>query len=136
LDKGIAFIREQEILLRGAVWYVTVDIRVTEYARVIGLTQGLEELALNLGDDPARRQELRYLSMLAGELQGKLNDVIQMLPSGSRTKRGILSLGGKALKFLFRAALSEDLGPINGKIDSLSGDRISARRRSEDDSQP
>jgi hypothetical protein len=120
LDKGLAFVREKEILLRGAVWYVTVDLSVSEYSKVIGgLAQSLQDLTLNLGDEPARRQELRYLSMLAGELKGKLDNVLQMLPRDTRTKRGIFSLGGKALKFLFGAALSEDLEPINSKINNL-----------------
>ncbi|PNF30504.1 hypothetical protein B7P43_G10878 [Cryptotermes secundus] len=44
---------------------------------------------------------------------------MQMLPKGKREKRGILNLGGKALKFLFGAALSEDLGPLNDKIERL-----------------
>jgi hypothetical protein len=119
LDMGVAFVCEHEILLRGAVWDATVDICVTEYAKAIGeLTEGLEDLALSLGNDPMRRQELRYLSMVAGELQGKLDNILQMLPRGPRTKRGILSIGGKTLKFIFGAALSEDLGPINNKIET------------------
>jgi hypothetical protein len=120
VDKGIAFVRDKEILLRGAVWYVTVDLSVAEYTKVIkGLTESLQDLTLNLGDEPAQRQELRYLGMLAGELKGKLENVLQMLPRDARTKRGIFNLGGKALKFLFGAALSEDLGSINNKVDNL-----------------
>jgi hypothetical protein len=33
MDKGIAFVREHEILLRCAVWYVTVDVSITEHRR-------------------------------------------------------------------------------------------------------
>jgi hypothetical protein len=42
-----------------------------------------------------------------------------MLLGERRGKRGILNLDAKALKFLFGAALSEDLGPINRKIKTL-----------------
>jgi hypothetical protein len=77
--------------------------------------KGLEDLTFYAGRDVVLRQELRYVSQIAGELQRKMNDLLYMLPCERRVKRGILDLGGKALKFLFRAALSEDLGPINKK---------------------
>jgi hypothetical protein len=112
-------VREREILLRGAVWDVTVDISVTDYAKVKGeLTKDLEDLAASLGNDPVRRQELRYLSMVARELRGKLDNILQMLPRGPRTKRGILSIGVGS-QISFGAALREDLGPINNKIENL-----------------
>ena len=53
------------------------------------------------------------------ELQAKIDNIIQMLPREQRIRRGVLSLGGKALKFLFGAALSEDLDPLNAKIENL-----------------
>jgi hypothetical protein len=102
------------------VWYVTLDIGVAEYAEAIGgLTRGLKDLASNLVDDLTQRQELRYLHVLAEELQGKINNILQMLPREPRTRRRIFSIGGKALKFLFGAALGEELEPINGKMEKL-----------------
>jgi hypothetical protein len=91
--------------MRGAVCYVTVDFSVTEHARVTGeLTKGLEDLTFNVGRDLAQRQELRYVSKTAGELQEKVDNLLQMLPCERRVKRGMLSLGGKALKFFFRSS--------------------------------
>jgi hypothetical protein len=93
---------------------------VTEHAKVIrGLTQGIKDLAANLGNAHVQRQELRYVGMIARELQEKIDNLLQMLPRERRVKRGMLNLGGKALKFLFGAALGEDLGPINDKIETL-----------------
>ena len=98
----MAFLMEREILLRGAVWHVTVDFGVKQHAQAIGdLIKGLGDLTFTRGRDPAQRQELRYASKLAGELQGKVDYLMQMLPRGKRERRGILNLGGKALKFFF-----------------------------------
>jgi predicted RNA-binding protein with EMAP domain len=106
--------------MRGAVWYVTVDFSVTKHTRVIReLTKGLEDLTFNVGRDLAQRQELRYVSKIAEELQEKVENLLQMLPRERRVRRGMLSIGGKALKFLFGAALSEDLGPIIDRIEIL-----------------
>jgi hypothetical protein len=116
LNKLIAFEQERGILMRVAVWYVTTDFGVATHAKAIGdLAEGLEDVAFYAGRDVVLRQELTYVSQIAGELQKKTNDLLHMLPRERRVKRGILNLGGKALKFLFRAALSEDLGPINKK---------------------
>jgi hypothetical protein len=106
LDKGIALVRKREIVLRGAVWYVTVDMSISEYAKVIGLTRGFEDLTSTLRDDPTRRQELRYLHMLAEELQGKVDNILQMLPKGPRAKRGIFSMGGRLSYFFSEQPLA------------------------------
>jgi hypothetical protein len=53
------------------------------------------------------------------ELKGKLVGIAKMLPRATRVERSPLSIGGKALTFLFGAALSEDISAVNDKIDAL-----------------
>ena len=87
MDRGIAFVREREILLRGAMWYVTVDVSVTEHAKIIGgLRKGLEDLIFTAGRDTILRQELRYVSSIVEELQAKIDNIIQMLPREQRIR--------------------------------------------------
>ena len=75
-----------------------VDFSVKEHAQAVGdLIKGLGDLMFAVGRDTAQWQELRYASNLAEELQGKVNDLLQMLPK-ERVKRGLVNLGGKALK--------------------------------------
>ena len=42
-----------------------------------------------------------------------------MLPGTNRSKRGILSIVGKTLKFLFGTALSDDIVRLDQKVDEL-----------------
>jgi hypothetical protein len=83
------------------VWYVTVDVSVTEHAKVIrGLTQGIKDLAANLGNAPVQRQELRYMGMIARELQ-KMDNILQMLPRERWVKRGDAQPRGARLSSFF-----------------------------------
>ncbi|PNF21224.1 hypothetical protein B7P43_G04197 [Cryptotermes secundus] len=57
VDKGMAFLMEQEILMRGAVWHVTMDFGVKEHAQAISdLIKGFGDLTFTVGRDPAQRQ--------------------------------------------------------------------------------
>jgi hypothetical protein len=53
------------------------------------------------------------------ELIDKVATLEQTLPTANRSKRGILSTGGKTLKFLFSTALSNDIVKLDQKVEGL-----------------
>jgi molybdenum cofactor biosynthesis enzyme MoaA len=61
-----------EIGESDATWYLTVDIQITEYTRVIrDLTIGVEDVMVTAVGEPTLRQELRYLRDRIEELRGR-----------------------------------------------------------------
>lgn len=115
MGQGVAFVPEGESLLTGAVWHLSVDLGVAEYARLTeDLSRDLDELVTRSADDLVTRKEVLHLRNLVEVLKDKTAGIAQILP---RVARSLISLGGKALKFLFGTAINEDIANVNHKIE-------------------
>jgi hypothetical protein len=62
LTGGVAFVHRQELMATGAVWKLTVELDVREYARAIrDIRRDVDELILRCDRHEATHRELSYL---------------------------------------------------------------------------
>jgi hypothetical protein len=57
--------------------------------------------------------------MMAKEIIWKIHGMERILSGGTRFKRSLLSLGGRAMKYLFGTALTADITLLNNRIDEM-----------------
>lgn len=143
MNQGMAFEKQQDILISDDKWTVVLNYDLT----TVG--QEAEELLDLLAIVTKLTNQQRTLETAAGqqlyanfkvEVQriknninryvSEINELLRLLPQ-RKNKRGLLNVGGTALKFLFGTLDDNDLENINRKlqilaenVDSVSHDSI------------
>ena len=80
------------------------------------IQQDLDQLLTKYPLQTPLKREITHLKIMTKELTHNIATLEQILPGTNRSKRGILSIVGKALKFLFGTALSEDIVRLDQKF--------------------
>lgn len=136
IDKGLVFTKEEEILITGDSWVLSTDISLHAFYNTIAEFDNLLDEAMKQDHEVGKgmdsrmatyvneivSKELNIIQNDLGKTKTKLNNLVKTIApfEQHREKRGLLDIGGVALKFLFGTADSDDLIEINKKIDSLA----------------
>lgn len=127
---GAVFVREGEVILSNEYWRIALEMDVSgipaQLERVLDRIDNFREW--QRGDDGWSIYNNDYLVLLkhrVHELIKKAKGVRAILP-GQRGKRGLVDIGGKALKFLFGTPDSEDLRDIHKRLADVQsrGDEV------------
>ncbi|XP_046383291.1 uncharacterized protein LOC124153927 [Ischnura elegans] len=139
LGQGIAFVKEGYFLLSGNYWTIVVDVGLEHFLATVGMLISEVKQIQNFNHAPFfdtqnstnSSVELRFLSarMLEKETRMLLNEANNImtqlwrmestLSQNPRQKRGLINLGGDALKFLFGTLNDDDLLQLNRQISAL-----------------
>lgn len=131
---GLIFIKEDEFLLSGDKWIISLDVDLAEYDRsvtkavwAINLIQDVVINQTHLSKaENATLNQLRVETKLLGNdalLVGQaFSSLLGTLTPQARSERGLINLGGSALKFLFGTLDNGDLQTLSHRIDSVAGD--------------
>jgi hypothetical protein len=116
---GEVLIHQKDVQLVRSAWHLSVDLSIKEYlASVRYIQQDLDQLLTKYPSQTPLKTEITHLKNMT-ELTDKIATLEQMLPGTNRSKRGILSIVGKPLKFLFGTALLDDTVRLDQKVDEL-----------------
>lgn len=135
MDKGLVFLKEEEILLTGDNWILTTDVDIAAYHVILdsfeGILDQITEIDLALGKnmiiemknqlDQIVSKEITILKADTIKIKQKLNNLVKTVApyKSDRVKRGLINAGGNVLKWLFGTADNNDLLEVNNKISNL-----------------
>ena len=146
LREGLVFIPKGDFLLSGNRWIIVTDISYRHYEDLLGNLQRdfltfssfLANVTSELeGNQPKGTDHgtsftklLQYLKTKEGShllretkwMMKTIKGLKEMFASNGeeRPKRGLINLGGKALKWLFGTMDSDDMKRINYKVEALA----------------
>ena len=113
-------IHQKDVQLVRSAWHLCVDLSVQEYlVSERYIQQDMDQLLTKYPSQTPLKREITHLKIMTREFTDKMATLEQMLPGTNRFKRGILSIVGKTLKFLFGTALSDDIVKLDQKVDEL-----------------
>ena len=124
---GVAFLDQGKFVLTNAKWTMVFDLPIED---LITQLQSLRRQVTHLHNSRAwmKPQDVFMLPILAHEgvsleaaakqLETEIESFNWIVPP-RKFKRGLINVGGKALKFLFGVADESDLQHVNGRIDAL-----------------
>jgi hypothetical protein len=137
-DKGLIFMKDRDILLTGDKWTLAVNIALDDYANLIqGMRFILAQTKRNIGIHKSPNKdiidihwdEIDRLNKITDELQVDLLSVSKLLSeevpfkyggtSKRRDRRGLLTVFGYGLKYLFGTADAKDVKRLNAVCDNL-----------------
>lgn len=124
---GVLFLPQGEMLVTGDYWRVVIEINVTKIQMNISqLQESVRDARIALAGAVATAPKLTLLSTVVEESEEIIEDmertcrvIEEMLPH-SRPRRGLLNIGGKAIKVLFGNPDAEDLEAIHGELEKLN----------------
>jgi uncharacterized coiled-coil DUF342 family protein len=120
MGAGVVLLHRKDVQLVQSVWHLSADISVKEYlASVRYIKQDVDHLLAKYPSQSPVERELTHLKTMTRELIDKIATLEQMLPTANWSKRGILSVVSKTLKFLFGTALSNDILKLDQKVEEL-----------------
>lgn len=134
LKAGLIFIKEDEFLLSGDKWTISLDVDLGEYessvSKAVSEINLIQQVFMN--QTHLTRAENATLSQLRAETRLLVSDALLVeqafssllgtLTPHSRKERGLINLGGSALKFLFGTLDNGDLQALSHRIDGVAGD--------------
>ena len=124
---GVAFLDQGKFVLTNAKWTMVFDFPIED---LITQLRSLRRQVIHLQNSRAwmKPKEVFMLPILAHEgvslevvakqLEKEIESFKWLVPP-QKFKRGLINVGGKALKFLFGVADESDLQHVNGWIDAL-----------------
>lgn len=136
IAKGLLYLREDDILLSGSKWSIAVDINLNDYRQVIQhFFETINKITTFIETPTGKHKDVYYamktsLNVISREIktlttQATLiqsqfeNLVLTLTPKPSRTRRGLINVGGTVLNLLFGTLDSDDLENIHAKIESI-----------------
>jgi prophage DNA circulation protein len=141
LDKGLVFLRERELLVTGNYWNLVINFDVQWYQTAL---QFNEQVFKQLEWSRSHRiqpnkfmdwEEVEQARAAVNQVDQELSPLSKLLsvPKDAdlihRKKRGLINIGGEALKFLFGIATTQQLQEIHVTVESIKtreGDVIHA----------
>ena len=112
------FLKEEDIILTDDIWYVTTELNVNSY----------EEAVLTIRNDlrtmyESKREftclaELRQKEVLLDTLETRIHNFRHLLPKPDN-RRGLMNIGGTALKALFVVATASDVLRLHQTVEEL-----------------
>jgi hypothetical protein len=124
ISVGTAFFNEYEMQVTGSFWNLGFNINISNHGEIAqAALRDMEELVKATEVESEIRREIGNLQMMA-EITRKINSM-ELILSGARFKRRLLSLGGRVMKYLFWTALTADITSLNNRIDEM--DRTQGR---------
>jgi len=111
-------LKQEDIVLTDDAWHVTAELNVNPY----------EEAVLTIWNDvrvmyESKREftsiaELRQIEVLLDTLETRIHNFRHLLPKPDN-RRGLINIGGTALKALFRVATASDVMRLHQTIEEL-----------------
>jgi phage tail protein X len=141
LDKGLVFLRERELLVTGNNWNLVINFDVQCYQTAL---QCIEQVFKQLEWSRSHRiqpnkfidwEGVEQASAAVNQVDQELSTLSKLLPIPKdadlihRKKRGLINIGGEALKFLFGIATTQQLQELHATMESIrtrEGDVIHA----------
>ena len=123
LKKGLVYLYQQDLIVTGNFWNVTLNLYLNWYRAHLNLIY----LVLKRIDVYRKQprmvdkqkyvnwQELKYVQTIWEQLNLELEDLENLLPV-NRRKRGILNLGCDVLNFLFGTATRAELQTLHEAV--------------------
>jgi len=112
------FLKQEDIILTNDAWHVTTELNVNSY----------EEAVLTIRNDlrtmyESKREftsiaELRQIEVLLDTLETRIHNFRHLLPKPDN-RRGLMNIGGTALKALFVVATASDVLRLHQTIEEL-----------------
>lgn len=122
-DKGLIFIKEEDITLTTDKWTIVATIETDDFDAILGQIQALlSYLETQSGSNQSLPSIPLYeLSRLRMKLQTTRKQVfnLKLLLPTKRTKRGLVNGLGTVLKFLFGTLDDDDYQTLNTKLERL-----------------
>jgi hypothetical protein len=131
LDKGLVFLREREFLITGNYWNPVINFDIQWYQTAL---QYIEQVFRHLEWSQNHRnqtnkfinwEEVKQARAAVDQVEQELSTISKLLPVSKETgltprrKRGLLNIGGEALKFLFGIATTQQLQELHDTIENI-----------------
>ena len=118
INSSIVFLKKEDIILSNDAWRVATEINVNPY----------EEAVLTIRNDlrtiyESKREftsiaEVRQIEILLDTLETRIQDFRRLLPKPD-SRRGLMNIGGTALKALFGVATASDVLHLHQAVEEL-----------------
>ena len=117
-NNSVMFLKQEDIILTDDAWHVTAELEVNSY----------EEAVLTIRNDlrviyESKREftsiaELRQIEVLLDTLETRIQNFRHLLPKPDN-RRGLMNIGGTALKVLFGVATASDVMRLHQTIEEF-----------------
>jgi hypothetical protein len=112
------FLKEKDVVLTTSRWLIAINLDMTPYLDVISTIREDLLLVEKQRKEYTEISELKQIETLLTTLETKLRDFPQDLPR-LNPRRGLINLGGSALKFLFGTATSADVRSLHETLNAM-----------------
>ena len=110
--------KERDIILSSDVWRIAINLDLNNYEEAISAVRTDIRLIEGQKNKFTPVSELKQVETLLDSLELKLHYFQQFLPRRDR-RRGLINLGGNALKVLFGTALDTDVRSLHDTLNEL-----------------
>lgn len=137
VNQGILFIRKEDTVISDNTWSIVLDYNLLKARSELEPIRTVCNEVLNIVKSNvniwSEDYEFEYVNInnSVAQYEKDFNDILKLLPTTNRQKRGLINVGGYTLKWLFGVAVSEDVEHLANKVDELrhiSGSLVHSRQ--------
>lgn len=118
INQSVLFLKEREVFFTNDAWRVVLDLNTSSYTEVILIIPEDLWLTCEQRKEFKTVSELKQIYTLLNNLDSKIGYFHQVLPRLD-SRRDLLDLGSKVLKYLFDVATIADLHHLHLTLDEL-----------------
>ena len=118
INSSIVFLRKQDIFLTNDAWRVATEINVNPYEEAITTIRNDLRIIYESKREFTSIAEVRQIEVLLDNLETRIQDFRRLLPKPD-SRRGLMNIGGTALKALFGIATASDVLHLHQAIEEL-----------------
>ena len=118
INSSIVFLRKQDIFLTNDAWRVATEINVNPYEEAITTIRNDLRIIYESKREFTSIAEVRQIEVLLDNLETRIQDFRRLLPKPD-SRRGLMNIGGTALKALFGVATASDVLHLHQAIEEL-----------------
>ena len=118
INKSVVFFKQEDIVLTDDAWHATAELNDNPYEEAVFTIRNDLRVMYESKKEFTSIAELRKIEVLLDALETRIRNFRHLLPKPDN-RRGLMNIGGTALKTLFGVATASDVMRLHQTIEEL-----------------